>query len=75
VEIVENKALKLRVKNPQRITNVIPKSAMIGDNEVLVKWGLEEAQVLRNLGVKNVPSPINKNYDWPGMFKHSITNA
>ena len=69
MEIVENKALKLRVKNPQRITNVIPKSAMIGDNEVLVKWGLEEAQVLRNLGVKNVPSPINKNYDWPGMFK------
>lgn len=69
MEIVENKALKLRVKNPQRITNVIPKSAVIGDNEVLVKWGLEEAQVLRNLGVKNVPSPINKNYDWPGMFK------
>lgn len=69
VEIVENKALKLRVRNPSRITNVIPKSALVGSNEVLVKWGLEEAQVLRNLGIKNVPSPINKNYDWPGIFK------
>jgi SNF2 family DNA or RNA helicase len=69
MEIVENKALKLRVRNPKRITSVIPKSAIVGDNEVLVKWGLEEAQVLRNLGIKNVPSPINKDYQWPGLYK------
>jgi SNF2 family DNA or RNA helicase len=68
VEIVENRALRLRVKNPARITNVIPKSAVVGDNEVVVRWGLEEAQVLRNLGIKNVPSPIEKDYDWPGMY-------
>jgi len=69
MEIVENRALKLKVRNPQRITSVIPKSAIVGDNEVLVKWGLEEAQVLKNLGVKNVPSPINKDYQWPGLYK------
>jgi SNF2 family DNA or RNA helicase len=69
MEIVENKALRLRVRDPQRITNVIPKSALVGNHEVLVKWGLEEAQVLRNLGVKNVPSPINKDYAWPGIYK------
>lgn len=68
MEIVENRALKLRVRNPARITNVIPKSAVVGDNEVVVRWGLEEAQVLKNLGIKNVPSPIEKNYDWPGMY-------
>ena len=78
MEIVENKALKLRVRNPNRITSVIPKSAVIGDNEVLVRWGLEEAQVLRNLGIKNVPSPINKDYKWPGLYKpfdHQRTTA
>lgn len=78
MEIVDNKALKLRVRDPARITNVIPKSAQISDNEVLVKWGLDEAQVLRNLGVRNVPSPIGKDYVWPGMFKpydHQRTTA
>lgn len=69
MEIVENKALKLRVRNPGRITNVIPKSADLGDHEVLVRWGLEEAQVLKNLGIRGVPSPINKDYNWPGRYK------
>jgi SNF2 family DNA or RNA helicase len=34
-----------------------------------VKWGLEEAQVLKNLRIKNVPSPIEAHYDWPGLHK------
>ena len=32
-------------------------------------WGLEETQVLRNLGVKDVPSPIIRRYNWPGKYK------
>lgn len=31
-------------------------------------WGYEEALVLKNMGIKGVPSPINKNYNWPGMY-------
>lgn len=69
MEIVDNRALKIRVKDPKRITNVIPKSLLLDEYEVLVKWGLEEVQVLKNLGIKNVPSPISKNYSWPGMFR------
>jgi SNF2 family DNA or RNA helicase len=45
---------------------------------VLVKWGLEEAQVLKNLRIKNVPSPITAQYDWPGLhkpFAHQRTTA
>lgn len=78
MEIVGNKALRIRVRNPKRITNVIPKSAMIDDHEVLVKWGLDECQVLKNLGVKNIPSPITKDYKWPGLFQpfdHQRTTA
>lgn len=57
------------MREPQRITTVIPKSKILDSGEVLVKWGLEEAQVLKNLRIKNVPSPIEAHYDWPGLYK------
>jgi hypothetical protein len=78
VKIIDNKALLLKVKEPKRIAAVIPKSKLISDSEVLVKWGLEEAQVLKNLRIKNVPSPILANYTWPGLYKpfeHQKTTA
>jgi len=66
MQIVDNRALRLKVRDPARITSVIPCSEQIGEHEVLVRWGLEEAQVLRNLKIKNVPSPILRSYAWPG---------
>lgn len=69
MEIIDNRALLVRVRNPQQITTVIPKSKEIHDNQVVVHWGLEEAQVLRNLRIRNVPSPILGRYDWPGQYK------
>jgi SNF2 family DNA or RNA helicase len=78
VKIIDNKALLLKVKEPKRIAAVIPKSKLISDSEVLVKWGLEEAQVLKNLRIKNVPSPILAKYTWPGLYKpfdHQKTTA
>jgi SNF2 family DNA or RNA helicase len=42
--------------------------AVEGGSEVTVYWGLDEARVLRNLGVKNVPSPIERKYRWPGKY-------
>lgn len=78
MQIIENKALLLRVKEPGRITTVIPKSKQIGPNEVLVKWDLDAAQVLKNLKFRNIPSPILAKYDWPGMYKpfaHQRTTA
>jgi len=72
MEIVEGKALKLRLRNPHKVLSVIPKSALVEDgpiSTVLVKWGLEEAQVLKNLKIKNVPSPIIGKYKWPGIYE------
>ena len=69
MQIIENKALLLKVREPGRITTVIPKSKQVGEHEVLVRWGLEEVQVLKNLKMKNVPSPIEAHYDWPGLYK------
>ena len=69
MQIIENKALLLKVRNPQQITTVIPKSKLVADNKVAVHWGLDEAQVLRNMHIKNVPSPILGRYAWPGQHK------
>ena len=52
MEIIQNKALLLKVRDPKRITNVIPKSKILEDDgntaSVLVNWGLEESIVLKN---------------------------
>ena len=78
MQIIDNKALHIRVRQPHLITSVIPCSKQIGENEVLVKWGLEEAQVLKNMKIKNVPSPILRSYKWTGLhkpFAHQVTTA
>lgn len=72
MEIIDNRALLLKVRNPDRITTVIPKSKVIENDgstaSVLVNWGLEETIVLKNLKIA-APSPINGSYKWPGLFK------
>lgn len=77
MEIFDNKALLLKLRNPNRVTTVIPKSKAVGDNEVLVHWGVEEARVLRNLNIK-APSPIMGKYEWTGSlppFAHQKETA
>ncbi len=72
MQIVDNKVLVLRTRSPDKYA-VIPRSKVVGKvdkglTEVAVYWGLDEARVLKNLGVKNIPSPITARYDWPGRF-------
>lgn len=69
MEIIENKALLLTLRDPAKVIAVIPKSRAVDQHNVLVHWGLDEAQVLKNLKIKNVPSPILRNYGWPGLHK------
>lgn len=69
MEIVNNKVLLLNLRNPNKVTTVIPKSKIVGENQVAVNWGLDEAQVLKNLQIKNIPSPIMGHYNWPGLHK------
>ena len=81
MEIVDNKALLIKTRNPDKYS-IIPKSTVVSNEDgvaqVAVYWGLDECRVLKNLGVKNVPSPIERRYDWPGRFKpmaHQIETA
>jgi SNF2 family DNA or RNA helicase len=77
MQIVGGKALLLKLRNPKRVTAVLPKSRELQDNGVLVKWGIDEALSLRKLNI-DVPSPINGRYQWTGKhepFDHQKKTA
>jgi SNF2 family DNA or RNA helicase len=82
MQIVDDKALLFRTRNPDKY-RVIPKHKVVnrsddGTTEIAVYWGLDEARVLKNLGVKDVPSPITRRYNWPGKYTpmaHQIETA
>ena len=65
MEIIDNKALMLKLRNPAQVTTIIPKSKELSNNRVLVNWGMDETRVLRNLNIK-APSPIMGRYQWTG---------
>jgi len=72
MQIIDNKALLFRTRNPQKYS-IIPKHKIMseedGTYEIAVYFGLDECRVLKNLGVKDVPSPILTRYNWPGKYK------
>ena len=73
MKIVDDKVLMVNTRRPQLITDKIKKSKDMGAiandiHEVAVHWGLEEAQALAALKVKDVPSPIKRDYKWTGKF-------
>lgn len=77
MQIIDNKALLLKLRNPKQVTTIIPKSKAISEHEVVVNWGVSEAQTLRALNIK-VPSPIEGRYSWTGKFppmSHQRTTA
>ena len=71
MEIVGDKVLVVKTEQPQRITDYIRKSEVIGrqggEYTVAVNWGLGEAQKLNSLGMA-APSPIARDYKWTGKF-------
>ncbi len=75
MRVVDNRGLLLKVRNPNKITTAIPNSKDLGRNNVLVKWGIDESRVLKNLNIKDVPSPIMGKYQWTGKHKPSRLSA
>ncbi len=84
MKIVENEVVKFSVPSDKAnlITNYLEKSQVLSDDgknaELLVYWGIEEMQRVAKVYGDKVPSPIQKDYKWPGMytpFKHQKTTA
>ena len=81
MQIIDNKAVVFKTRSPTKYA-IIPKSKIVAENngvyEMAVYWGLDEARVMRNLGLKAVQSPIVSRYDWPGKYKpfaHQVDTA
>lgn len=72
MEIIDNKALLFRTRNPDKY-RILPRSLVVDQDEVgatvMVKWGLDEVRVLHNLGMRKARSPIVGRYSWPGRYK------
>ena len=81
-EIIQNKALVVKGE-PEKISEVLrifQDQAFRVENGVAVRWTLDNARVLRNMGFHSTatPSPILRNYAWPGTFspmEHQRTTA
>jgi SNF2 family DNA or RNA helicase len=67
MQIIDNKALLLKLREPELVLATIPGSKAIGTNEVLVKWDVPQVHRLRSYNIK-APSPIEGRYDWPGRY-------
>ena len=68
MEIINNIAILLKLRDPEQVTTNIPQSRKLEDNNVLVKWGVNETHKLEKLNI-NVPSPIEGRYNWTGQHK------
>lgn len=76
MKIVDNIAVQFSCPNETAslITDYIERSEILNADEslsdVLVYWGLDEMQRLARLANASIkiPSPIERDYDWPGMF-------
>ena len=81
MQIIDDKFLIIRTKHPDRLLASVEGADLISKDEVSeikVKWDVPTAQLLKKLRIRNVPSPIKKHYDWPGMYKpmaHQIDTA
>lgn len=69
--IPERNAVALKLKNPSKVTAIIPEAKVMDFRGVpitLVPHNLDETLVLRNLGIQ-VPSPVQHKYEWAGQYQ------
>ena len=83
MELVENAAVKLTVSNnfATEISTRIQRSEVIRDNrhskDVLIYWDHDEMKTLATYldnflpsqNIPRIPSPIERDYQWPGFYK------
>lgn len=79
----ESNSIILKLRDPSRVTGHIPCARVVPmegvGNVTQVRFGLDEARVLRNLGI-NAPSPIRYFYEYPlkppfKPFDHQVTTS
>jgi SNF2 family DNA or RNA helicase len=77
MKIIKDRAIVLKTRHPHLITEKVKNYKILQEEQgvykLALRWELHEAQVLVGLKVKDVPSPIMRDYAWLGKhqpFKH-----
>ncbi len=65
----KKKAVLLRLRNPSRVTTVIPTAVTTPNGYLAIPHRPDETKVLRNLGFK-IPDPMPLHYAWPKANGH-----
>lgn len=72
MHVVNDTAIVLRTRKPHLLADRSITFKVVGEESgmytVAVKWTLEDAQQLSGLGVKDVPSTIQRDYKWTGKY-------
>lgn len=70
MQVFQNKAIVLRTRTPHRLRDGDVEHKIVSEEngvyEVAVRWTLQDAQKLVSMGVKEVPSPMLRDYQWTG---------
>ena len=77
MQVIDNTAVKMTVPDYMvpHIEKEIEKFEVVGQkgnlSEVVIYWGVQEMTRLNQLVSfrKPLPSPITRDYDWPGVFE------
>lgn len=88
LQVIDNTALKLDLpfNIAQKVVSSIERSESISSSKVAVYWDFEEAYKLAKItddfrpndAIPEIPSPILRDYNWPGVFtpfEHQKTTA
>ena len=68
MKVINDKALLVQTYNVDEVTSSISRSADTDDG-VAVYWGLKESEKLAELGFKDTPSPLLRDYEWTSKLK------
>jgi SNF2 family DNA or RNA helicase len=74
---VPHRQIIMNLEHPGSVTGIIPGAREIvlrGTKLVAVPHGVDEVRVLRNIGHRGVPAPINFYYDWPSSGKTPMSH-
>jgi len=63
--VKEKEAVLLRVREPSKITTVIPTAKLLKNHIVAVPHRPDELRVLQHLGFDGIPNPLKTNYEFP----------
>ena len=73
MKVVNDRAIVLKTKRPHLITERVKNYKILEEDngvyKVAIPWELHEAQVLADLKVKEVPSPMARDYEFTGRYE------